>query len=435
MLVMWRHTLSLRQPGDDEARSTVVVETAPGNSITPLLDDVAWSGGDIATVLFSDSRVAEVSLSDGRLLGSSEFQISAARASDLGLSPGGLRLAVATAEGIAVFARNGDRLIASGLPRLGTNFAIFDPARSILAAASARFRPLGKTPGRWWSVADGVIEVEVPLPERELVWPEPAGVIISYDQGEPALYNRETLEQIASFSVFSSSADLRHDGGLFAAGGPLGTQVFDGTTGEQVVVLEETGRWPSIVSFSPDGQYLAAAASEGFAVVWSTETWEAVPTDYPLDDVLSAQFSADGRWLATVGTDGQVRLLDTEEFAVVHELSTRLEPFVFRTFGFIGSDYLLTFGKQGTELWDIEANTRIGDPFPSAPDFTARDAGDSGLITGTEEHILLWDIDPESWPAVACQAAGRNMTLEEWNQFGPQDEPYHATCSQWPALG
>ena len=27
----------------------------------------------------------------------------------------------------------------------------------------------------------------------------------------------------------------------------------------------------------------------------------------------------------------------------------------------------------------------------------------------------------------------RNPTLEEWDRFGPIDEPYRATCPQWPS--
>jgi hypothetical protein len=36
-------------------------------------------------------------------------------------------------------------------------------------------------------------------------------------------------------------------------------------------------------------------------------------------------------------------------------------------------------------------------------------------------------LDPDDWSDAACQAAGRNLTLEEWEHyFG--EEPYHRTC-------
>jgi hypothetical protein len=48
---------------------------------------------------------------------------------------------------------------------------------------------------------------------------------------------------------------------------------------------------------------------------------------------------------------------------------------------------------------------------------------------------VIWDLDVDSWPQIACRAVGRNMTIEEWEQHGPKsvDEPYNATCPQWPA--
>lgn len=436
---MFRNLLSRKMLDDDEMVATVAVDTAPGNAITPLLDEVVWDGGDTAVVLFSDSRIGEVSLEDGRLQGAGAVSVPASRADDLALSPDGTRLAVATAEGIVLLSRNGDRLIATGFQRLGASFAQYDPTRSILAAESAHLPTFGRTSGHWWDVTgDSPVEIERPLADKIFVWPHPSGLIEAHDRSfQPSLHDPETLEEIASFSLPGSAAsfDFRRDAGLFAAGASLGTEVFDATTGEHVIVLDEVGIYAVSTSWSPDGRYLTAAARFGPAVVWDTESWNVVETAYPLDEVISVQFSGDGRWLATVGQDGRVRLLDTDEFALAHELSTRLEPIPFRTFGFIGSDHLLTFGKQGTELWSIEANTRIGDPFPSAPDFTARDAGDSGLITGTDEHLLLWEIEPESWPRIACQAAGRNMTPDEWELLGPHNQQYRSTCPQWPALG
>ena len=53
------------------------------------------------------------------------------------------------------------------------------------------------------------------------------------------------------------------------------------------------------------------------------------------------------------------------------------------------------------------------------------------MVTLVGEHTLVWDLDMASWADVACQAAGRNMTRQEWAQFLPHD-PYRATCAQWP---
>ena len=47
--------------------------------------------------------------------------------------------------------------------------------------------------------------------------------------------------------------------------------------------------------------------------------------------------------------------------------------------------------------------------------------------------MILWDLDPAVWRVRACEAAGRNLTRDEWKNFLPEGEPYHATCPQYPA--
>jgi hypothetical protein len=44
----------------------------------------------------------------------------------------------------------------------------------------------------------------------------------------------------------------------------------------------------------------------------------------------------------------------------------------------------------------------------------------------------IWNIELDDWPELACLAAGRNLTHQEWEEFGPRGQ-YHATCDHWPA--
>lgn len=44
------------------------------------------------------------------------------------------------------------------------------------------------------------------------------------------------------------------------------------------------------------------------------------------------------------------------------------------------------------------------------------------------------ELDPAKWSAMACAAAGRNLTRDEWARyFSNVDADYHATCPQYPA--
>jgi WD40 repeat protein len=51
---------------------------------------------------------------------------------------------------------------------------------------------------------------------------------------------------------------------------------------------------------------------------------------------------------------------------------------------------------------------------------------------GADAQLLQWDLNLASWSAVACQAAGRNLTREEWRRNLP-GRSYQRTCKQWPA--
>ena len=51
---------------------------------------------------------------------------------------------------------------------------------------------------------------------------------------------------------------------------------------------------------------------------------------------------------------------------------------------------------------------------------------------GDPSGVRLWNIDPASWPGIACERAGRNLTPTEWERYLPAGEPYRATCSEYP---
>ncbi len=56
------------------------------------------------------------------------------------------------------------------------------------------------------------------------------------------------------------------------------------------------------------------------------------------------------------------------------------------------------------------------------------------MASDPEHHgMAIWDLDPAVWRVRACEAAGRNLTQEEWTNFLPEGEPYNLTCPQYPA--
>lgn len=50
---------------------------------------------------------------------------------------------------------------------------------------------------------------------------------------------------------------------------------------------------------------------------------------------------------------------------------------------------------------------------------------------GHDCAVRVWELALDRLMAVACRAAGRNLTAAEWQSYFP-GEPYHRSCAQWP---
>lgn len=55
----------------------------------------------------------------------------------------------------------------------------------------------------------------------------------------------------------------------------------------------------------------------------------------------------------------------------------------------------------------------------------------SYVVAGYLGGVWIWHLDTPSWRASACESAGRNFTMAEWQEFFG-DEPYRRTCEQFP---
>ena len=68
----------------------------------------------------------------------------------------------------------------------------------------------------------------------------------------------------------------------------------------------------------------------------------------------------------------------------------------------------------------------------AADDFTNRYSaavvGSRVLIGASGEPIVAYELDPERRVTIACDAAGRNLTHEEWDRYLGDIGPYRETC-------
>ena len=88
------------------------------------------------------------------------------------------------------------------------------------------------------------------------------------------------------------------------------------------------------------------------------------------------------------------------------------------------------FFTSAIALFD-DALAPIGDPLPAFGFGPWWFTSDGDLLGSAAFGIVQRELDPDEWQAIACRAAGRNLTRAEWAEY-LGDEIYRATCPEWP---
>ncbi|NNE11193.1 MAG: hypothetical protein HKN41_02995, partial [Ilumatobacter sp.] len=227
--------------------------------------------------------------------------------------------------------------------------------------------------------------------------------------------------------------------------GELTVAVYDTVSGDVVALLDDFANDESVIAratvFSPDDRQLIVATDDGRAVVYDTSTWRAIEPVLSGGNgaVVQAAYSPDGNILATVSTDGEILFRDPETFQPIGPPllgnTEGVQGFAFGPYFSDDGRWMFTLSDGNLRMFDVERRTLVGGPFPEPAEGAGGAARNAAFaITPSERGAIVWDLDAETWPEIACRAAGRNMTVDEWEQFGPADEPYRATCDQWPSL-
>lgn len=219
---------------------------------------------------------------------------------------------------------------------------------------------------------------------------------------------------------------------------PGRVSLFDAETAERVASWEHDRESAGTLSFAPDGaSLLVTFQAGGEAQRLSIPGLSEIDVPFDGEHVFAATYIGNGAILLTVDGLRRVQLRDpvseevltTLETAQVAALATRPSVFAMGD-----GDTVLGEIDGKPQLWDASTGELIGGTFPNDPGavFTASD-GESFAITAVGDDLLVWDLDIDAWPDIACRAAGRNMTLDEWERLGPEGEPYEPTCPQWPS--
>jgi DNA-binding SARP family transcriptional activator/WD40 repeat protein len=223
-------------------------------------------------------------------------------------------------------------------------------------------------------------------------------------------------------------------------------RIYDRSSHELVHVVEDFAIDGSSIhiksiGFSPDSSRMVITSDTGAARVYEVGTWTLVEPVLSAGGgaVVQAQYTPDGRFLVTGAADGVITVRDPQSF------QPDGNPLLGNTDGIEGfsqgpmftddSRWMTTTMDGALRLWDFEERRLVGKPFPETDEgITYSSSGAHYGVTLLDGRAVVWDLDVTNWPAIACRAAGRNLTADEWSQFGPAGEPYRATCPQWPSL-
>jgi WD40 repeat protein len=213
---------------------------------------------------------------------------------------------------------------------------------------------------------------------------------------------------IPSHSQYISALAFSSNGSHLAAGSSDGSLRIWETANLKThpVSLPSHGKDVSALVFSLDGSRLAAGSSDGSLRIWKlTDPKKSEPIILSGHEgaVLTLAFSPDGLRLATGGIDGSVRIWELAAPAT--------DPIVLRDF-------------QGA---DSMANSPISNvafrPNNVAPRPTSYE-----LATGGRNFMLIWRlVSTDEVIKLACEIAGRNLQLGEWQKF-LDNEPYRRVC-------
>jgi WD40 repeat protein len=237
------------------------------------------------------------------------------------------------------------------------------------------------------------------------------------------------------------SVSFSPNGKLIASGSADGTVIIWDVDSQQPVGQPLRGHTNEIiygVRFSPDGKLIASTGYDNTVILWNVNTRQ--PEGQPLvghsNIVWRLSFSLDGKQLISGDWDGTIILWDIANQQMIGQ------PLHGHDGGIAGLDfspngkYLISgdfsWHKGSLVLWDIETQKPIGQPIKAykfLQEVAFSPDGKMAVSCGQNNDITLWDTDPQSWYQKACRIARRNLTLEEWQNYFP-NEPYQKTCSQ-----
>lgn len=275
-------------------------------------------------------------------------------------------------------------------------------------------------------------------------------IVVGTDLGPLAIIDIQTQRLVQACTIcqdgFVANVAISPDGHLLAAN----VQTMQNSMVELVdvdsgsVTATFTGSLPNsvlAVAFSPDGRLLAVGGggdSENGVTLWDVQAQHTVavlPGGSSPTGALA--FSRNGQMLASLSQDNQLRLWNTQTYALLASTSESQTASSAQSLAFSPDGHLLAASEDASiSLWDIHTPRQLV-PYtrpllePKMVNNMVFSPDGKWLVDaliGGPVNVRYATLD--GWRGAACAIANRNFSKAEWQRFfGSQpSEPYQQMC-------
>jgi WD40 repeat protein len=178
-----------------------------------------------------------------------------------------------------------------------------------------------------------------------------------------------------------------------------------------------------VTAIGTNGSVIAAGTSSGNVVTWSARTLRQVGEAGVTGEVSALAFSPDGQFLATAGSDGQITLWNPARLLQTSELAGPVNS--IRALAFSPDGRVLTSGaNDGTILlWNVATRTLTTTLTGQQGSLSALAFTPDGgtLLSGhTTSHLIVaWNLDPRAVARQDCRALADDPNLAQAETLVP----------------
>jgi WD40 repeat protein len=444
------------------------------------------SGKDLASVS-GDGQLAiwDVRSGEPRMM----VDVDSAPVTSLNYSPDGSQI-VTVSSAVNVWNLGGSITLEYAVGPTGTNTlweAVFSPDGQTVAYSDGN--EVGLLPLLPQSRMTRSFEVQTAPVRTSIFSPDGTTLLTTSEDSTAIVWDVNTGEQRFIIEAGGGQGVIGSafspDGSFLAlGGGDGGLTLWDAASGTFVRELGSFNDWVLGVAFSRDGSQVGAVSSDGQAQRWDVVSGEVLGTSTMAHDgaaLWAIAYSPTADIYATAGGDSMVRIWDAGTGDLISELSAHTDQVFALAFspdgsilasgsgdatvifwdtetwqandllqGHGSSVFTIGFSPDGTQiitggadntavLWDTATGEMLASPFYVAQDWV-NDAAFSpdgrwlalgiGGADRVDQRGVLLPAAPQTVAALACQMAGRNLTLDEWRTYVTGE--YDVTCPDYP---